>query len=454
MATFTMPSLGADMTAGTLLEWRVNPGDAVHRGDIMAVVDTDKSAIEVESFSDGVVQDIVVQPGQKVPVGTVLATLAASDGAGATDATTPAAVGPVTGAPVAAPGPASPTDGVRHASPVVRHVAGERGLDLAKIHGTGPGGAITRSDIEHVTPTPPAVQGRRARRRASPLARRMAAAAGLDIAAIPGTGRDGTVKADDVRRARVAAVTATPHAAEQAPRAASPQPTTSSTAAADHRHSMRQAIARLMTRSNAEIPHYFLTTTFDMTAAIDWLRERNADLPVPSRLLPAALLLKATALAATNVDGINGEWRDEHYQRASSVNLGVVTSVRGGGLMVPVISDAETLPLPELMAGLRAAVERVRFGHLRASELTGATLTVTNLGDLGVESVYGVIFPPQVALVGFGAVMERPWAVDGLLGVRPIITATLAADHRASDGAVGARFLARIGRLMQKPGEL
>ena len=122
--------------------------------------------------------------------------------------------------------------------------------------------------------------------------------------------------------------------------------------------------------------------------------------------------------------------------------------------MVPVISDAETLPLPELMAGLRAAVERVRFGHLRASELTGATLTVTNLGDLGVESVYGVIFPPQVALVGFGAVMERPWAVDGLLGVRPIITATLAADHRASDGAVGARFLARIGRLMQKPGEL
>jgi pyruvate dehydrogenase E2 component (dihydrolipoamide acetyltransferase) len=122
--------------------------------------------------------------------------------------------------------------------------------------------------------------------------------------------------------------------------------------------------------------------------------------------------------------------------------------------MVPVIPDAETLPLPDLMASLRAAVERVRFGRLLASDLTGATITVTNLGEQGVESVYGVVFTPQVALVGFGAVVDRPWAVDGLLGVRPVITATLAADHRASDGAVGARFLARVGRLMQKPGEL
>jgi pyruvate dehydrogenase E2 component (dihydrolipoamide acetyltransferase) len=122
--------------------------------------------------------------------------------------------------------------------------------------------------------------------------------------------------------------------------------------------------------------------------------------------------------------------------------------------MVPIIPNAETLALPELMAKLRGAVERVRFGRLLASELAGATITVTNLGEHGVESVYGVVFPPQVALVGFGAVVERPWAVDGLLGVRPVVTATLAADHRASDGAVGARFLARIGRLMQKPGEL
>jgi pyruvate dehydrogenase E2 component (dihydrolipoamide acetyltransferase) len=450
-----MPSLGADMEAGTVLEWRVRSGDEVHRGDIMAVVDTEKSEIEVESFSDGVVKDIVVQPGNKVAVGTVLATLSESNGRPAPEPTIPAAaVTPPRDVPATAAAPVPQIDGVPSASPVVRHLATERGLDLTKIHGTGNRGTITRSDIEHVAPTPPVKQPRLARRRVSPLARRLAAAAGVDLDTITGTGLHGAVRGDDVRRAQADADRARLPTAKHAPPTTAQAITTNPIPVADHRDSMRRAIARLMTKSNAQIPHYYLTTTFDMTAAIDWLHQQNEALPVSGRLIPAVLLLRATALAAQDIDGINGEWRDEHFQRASSVNLGVVTSVRGGGLMVPIIPNAETLALPELMAKLRGAVERVRFGRLLASELAGATITVTNLGEHGVESVYGVVFPPQVALVGFGAVVERPWAVDGLLGVRPVVTATLAADHRASDGAVGARFLARIGRLMQKPGEL
>jgi pyruvate dehydrogenase E2 component (dihydrolipoamide acetyltransferase) len=460
MPTFTMPSLGADMEAGTVLEWRVKSGDAVHRGDIMAVVDTEKSEIEVETFNDGVVEDIVVEPGQKVAVGAVLATLTEPDDVPAEGTAHPATPAtPPRNVPTAAHPPAPAIDGVPSASPVVRHLAAERGLDLAIVHGTGAGGAITRSDIEHLAPTPSAKGTRITRRRVSPLARRLAATAGLDVDTITGTGLHGTVRADDVRRAQADATTARPPTARPpkarpAPPATAQQRSAEAIPAVDHRDSMRRAIARLMTKANEQIPHYYLTTTFDMTAAMCWLHQQNEGLSVNSRLIPAALLLKATALAAKDTPGINGEWCDEHFRRASSVNLGVVTSIRGGGLMVPVIPDAETLPLPDLMASLRAAVERVRFGRLLASDLTGATITVTNLGEQGVESVYGVVFPPQVALVGFGAVVDRPWAVDGLLGVRPVITATLAADHRASDGAVGARFLARVGRLMQKPGEL
>lgn len=217
---------------------------------------------------------------------------------------------------------------------------------------------------------------------------------------------------------------------------------------------MRQAIGRLMARSKREIPHYYLSTTVDLSAALAWMRERNRELPVPDRLLPAALLLRATALAARAVPDLNGWWVDDGFVPGETVDLGVAVSLRGGGLVTPAVHDAAGLTTVELMARLKDLALRGRTGRLRSSELTGATITVTNLGDQGVESVTGVIFPPQVALVGFGKVVERPWAVDGLLGVRPVVTMTLAADHRASDGYTGARFLDTAARLLQRPEEL
>jgi pyruvate dehydrogenase E2 component (dihydrolipoamide acetyltransferase) len=217
---------------------------------------------------------------------------------------------------------------------------------------------------------------------------------------------------------------------------------------------MRQSIAALMTTSNREIPHYHLTATIDLHACREWVHARNRELPVEERLVPSALMLLATARAARAVPELNGHWLEGAFRPADTVDLGLILSLRRGGLLVPVVHDADTLTVGRMMATMRELTSRARAGRLRGSDLAPPSLTVSNLGDQGVESVHGVIYPPQVALVGFGAVSERPWAVDGLLGVRPLVTATLAGDHRATDGATGARFLRHLDRLLQRPEEL
>jgi pyruvate dehydrogenase E2 component (dihydrolipoamide acetyltransferase) len=418
MAEFRMPSLGADMDAGTLLEWLVHPGDTVHKGDAVAVVDTSKAAIEVECFTSGVVEQLLVEPGTSVPVGAVLATIAAAE----------AEPAPTVPAPVAPVPPAGRAEPVLAGSPLIRRLARERHVDLATVHGTGPGGRITHADVERSTAPPPAAPGRV---KASPLARRLAAELGVDLAGLTGTGRDGAISADDIRRASRAG-----------------------TAETTRRENLRATIAALMARSKREIPHYYLTETIDLGTAMAWLHERNRSLPVPKRLVPAVLLLKAAARAAATVRELNGFWRDDRFVPASHVHLGVAISLRGGGLVAPAIHDADQRDLPDLMAALRNLVARTRAGRLRGAEMSDPTITVSNLGDQGVESILGVIYPPQVALVGFGRVVDRPWAVAGLLGVRPTVTVSLAADHRATDGATGARYLQAIVQLLQTPEEL
>jgi pyruvate dehydrogenase E2 component (dihydrolipoamide acetyltransferase) len=266
---------------------------------------------------------------------------------------------------------------------------------------------------------------------------------------VTGTGRDGAVTADDVRRANATDATS---AAPAAPAPVTPAP--AAAPATDRAEAMRHAIAVLMARSKREVPHYYLSTTIDLGRAMTRVGELNADRPLAQRLVPAALLLKATAAAVRKVPQLNGYWVDDAFAPADQVNLGVAVALRGGGLIAPAIPDADRLDLDALMAALRDLVTRARSGRLRQSEMTNGTLTVTNLGDRGVESVFGVIYPPQVALVGFGRVVERPWAVDGLLGVRPVVTATLSADHRATDGHLGGLFLSAVDELLQKPEDL
>ena len=214
---------------------------------------------------------------------------------------------------------------------------------------------------------------------------------------------------------------------------------------------MRAAIAAAMTRANREIPHYHLTHTLDMKATLDFLEVKNRDTPIGERVLPAALLLKATALALTKFPGLNGTWTNGAFVPADGIHLGVAIHLRTGGLVIPALHHVDRMSLAEVMAALKDLVARARAGRLRSSELTDGTFTVTNLGDQGVEGVMGVIYPPQVALLGFGGIHDRPWAVDGMLAVRPVLQMTLSADHRASDGHVGSRFLNRLERLLGHP---
>lgn len=455
MADFLMPSLGADMAHGKIVEWLVKPGDYVRRGDLVAVVDTDKTVMDVESFQEGVVAELLVDLGETVPVGTPLARITQTPAEVGAEAPPPRAVAAKAATPMEAP----------QFAPPVRHLAHRLGVDTARIHGTGKGGAITRADVEHAVASRPSA----GRVRSSPRARRLAAELGVELSTVSGTGPEGTVTVTDVQHAAAsppAPRRPEPGRSEAAPEAptkdpASGVPTAGTaalekpSAARDRVASLRRSIGVLMSRSKKTIPHYYLSTTLDLRAAVDWMQSVNAKRPVASRLVPSALLLKAAALAAREVPEVNGFYDDDAgFRPSASVHLGVAVALRQGGLVAPAIHDADTLPVDVLMEQLRDLVSRARAGRLQRAEMADPTITVTNLGDLGVESVFGVIYPPQVAMVGFGRVLEQPWAHNGLLGVRPAVVATLSADHRVSDGLRGGRYLARIDELLQKPEEL
>jgi len=394
MGEFRMPSLGSDMEWGIVVDWRVRPGDAVKRGDVVALVETEKGVIEVEIFESGVVESIEVEPGQKVPVGTTLARIRSD--------------GEVKETPMA-------PETVQIKEPVEKL-------------------AVRKPATSPQAPSP-------SRPRISPLARKRAAELGVDIGTLTGTGAEGAITVDDVERA----ATKTEPAVE--PKSVLPPK-------GEEQAAMRRVIAAAMSRSKREIPHYYLAHTVDMSRVLDWLAAENAQRPVTKRLLYSVLLLRAVALAVREVPEMNGFWIDGAFKRSAVIHIGVAVSLRQGGLVNPAIHDVDKIGLDELMERMLDLVNRARTGRLRSSEIADGTITVTNLGEQGVEAVYGVIYPPQVALVGCGKIVTRPWAVDGMLGVRPTIQISLAADHRVSDGHRGGRFLTAIDRLLQEPEKL
>ena len=384
MMEFRMPSLGADMEAGTLVQWLKQPGDALSKGDIIAVVDTDKGAIDIEVFHDGILDRALVSPGEKVPVGTPLATIRSTgEPAGAAPETPPAAAAPTP--PVLPPQPA-PAPHERRASPAARKAAEELHVDIASVDGTGPAGAITRDDVE-----------RAARRRRH--------------------GREGREKKEG-------------------------------------REGMRVAIAAAMSRSKREIPHLYLSTTIDMTKPLAWLTAENEKRSVEHRLLPIVLLVKALAHAVRDVPEMKGFWRDDTFRPADRVHVGCAIALRGGGLVAPAIHDIDRKSLDEVMTALTDLVARARGGTLRSSELSDPTITVTNLGDLGVEMAFAIIYPPQVAIVAFGRVVQRAWVSDGRVEPRSVMTVSVSADHRVVDGRQAGQFLAAIDRWLQTPEQI
>ncbi|MEE6166007.1 MULTISPECIES: dihydrolipoamide acetyltransferase family protein [unclassified Mycolicibacterium] len=376
MIEFKMPALGSDMDEGTLTEWLVKPGDAIARGQVVAVVETTKAAVEVECWQSGTVHELLVPVGETIQAGTPLATLLAAGESAPTEL--PAVPAETT----ATPQPARR----RWISPAARRVAASLGVDLGGVTGTGPQGAVTIADVEHA--------------------------------------------------------------------AAESTKTPSHTATTDRAAQMRRSIAAAMSRSKHEIPHYYLSEEIPMETALTWLADYNSRRPIAERVLPAVLLVKSVGLAARRYGEFNGFWQNDEFQAGSGSHVGIAISLRGGGLVAPAIHDVADKKIDELMRDLTDLVARARAGSLRSSEVSDPTITVTNLGDQGVDSVFGVIYPPQVALVGFGRPAQRVRVVDGGIRVMTTVNATLSADHRASDGHRGALFLAAISEQLQLPDEL
>lgn len=388
MTDFVLPSLGADMEGATLVAWHTKPGDSVKRGDVVATVETAKGIIDIEIFADGVIDALLATPGDELPVG---ATIARYRKAGE----------PELGAALEAPQPDSEERaGEPAAQPPITQIAA---TSIAPQHGE--------------------------RTLASPAARRRAKELGIELTAIT-SHSGGAITLEDVERAAVLAKTQRRSAPAK---------------------DMRTLIAEAMSRSKREIPHYYLATTIDMRNASSWLEAHNRASPVTDRLLYGALLLKAVARALERHPELNGFWHEGRFEAAKAINIGTAVRLRQGGLVAPALPAANEQPLVELMRALQDVVQRARSGALRATELSSATVTVSSLGEGSVETVYPIIHPPQVAIVGFGALVVRPWVVGGAIVAAPVINATLSADHRVSDGHRGSAFLRAVADWLQRP---
>ena len=388
-AEFRMPSLGADMESAVLTEWLKRPGEHIRHGEPLATVETTKGLIDIESYDDGQVLEELVPPGTKVPVGALLARLE------------------VEGASRAPPSPPPSPPTARPPEPTAA-AAGLPAPSLPEARTAGAAAAHTRI---------------------SPAARRRAHELGVSIEDLARSAAGEIVHIEDVEKL-AARKPATP---------------------ADARSAMRATIGAAMARAKREIPHYYLGHSLDFKPARDWLTRHNESVPVKDRLIEAVLVTKAVALAASRIEGFNGYFRDDRFEPSSNVHAGAAIAVRGGGLVAPALLDAHRKDLTTLMRDFSDVVTRVRAGHLRSGEFSTATITVTSLGADGVDVLYPIINPPQVAIVGAGAIREQPWVHEGQLVVRPILTLALAADHRVTDGRVGARFLRAIADLLAHP---
>lgn len=414
MTQFLMPSLGSDMEAGKLVEQSIAAGAEFHRGDVIGAVETQKGVIEVEVFEDGVLDHWLVDIGTTVPVGMPLVELRSSGD----------------------PTPEIPPEKDLPPAPIPPEIPSEpEPVSIPPDYPPEP-------EPEPVPdPAPPEFSQKQAsgetlnRAQITPAARRLACELGIDLAELP------QPPGQIIRRQDI--LTLQDHENAR-PDASPPDP------AAD----MRRAIAAAMTRSKQEIPHYYLSHQLDLTTADAFLTAQNAGRAPQDRLLMGAVYARAIARALVKYPEFNGHFGPDGFRAATQVNLGFAIHIRSGGLVAPALFDVANKNLDEVMHALGDLVTRVRAGRFRARELSDATLTLTSLGDRGVDQVVGVIYPPQVAIIGIGTPRLLPSVQDGNITARLSTTLTLAADHRVSDGHRGALFLRAIDNNLQEPDAL
>ncbi|MCY2685877.1 dihydrolipoamide acetyltransferase family protein [Salinimicrobium sp. TH3] len=442
MTDFKMPSLGADMEAGTLVEWRKKPGDLLQPGDIIAEVDTQKGLIEIEVFEGGILDKYLIEVGDKVPVGTPMASLRPEGTTGVPAKEVKEQVHPIQ--EKEKPEEAQATE---HSEKV--NIPSKEKLSEEKSFKDKP---------SEETSSEEKLSEEKHRIKISPLARTIAEKNRLDLSGITGTGEGGAIIKADVEKAMAAKKeekheeTLEKKIEEQVPeRPVKEQKTTEPAAAGiSPQESIRKAVAAAMSLSNREIPHYYLEKRIDMLKALTWLKETNQQREISARLMPAVLFIKAVAKAIDSAPALNAVW-ENGLQLKNEINIGFVVSLRSGGILVPAIKNADLKSTDEIMISLNDIIPRARAMRLRSSELSESTITLTSLGENGADKVFGVIYPPQVAIVGFGSIIDEPVVQKGMLAFRPVVHVTLAGDHRATDGLTGSRFLEALNNHLQNP---
>jgi pyruvate dehydrogenase E2 component (dihydrolipoamide acetyltransferase) len=389
-----MPALGFDMTEGLLARWLKNEGDSVDKGQAIAEIETEKATVEIEAAAAGILARIIVHAGQTVPVGTVIGVIAeAGEEVAAVSTPTPApptptAPPPSTPAPETGKGVAPSVVRVK-ASPVARKMAEEAGLDLSRIKGTGPGGRVVERDIQAAIAAGPA--------QAPP-----------GVPAVP------------------------------APGATVPL------------NRMRKTIARRMTESKATAPHFYVTVEINMDDAMRMREQLNSLAPEAERISVNDLIVAAAARTLTRFPALNASYREDNLEMHSQVNIGIAVALEDG-LIPPVLRDADKKTLKGIAAESRALTERARANKLRSDDLGGGTFTVSNLGTFDVDEFIAIINPPEAAILAVGAVTRRPVAAAGEIRISSIMKTTLSVDHRVSDGAQAGRFMQEFRKLLENP---
>nr|WP_310531633.1 2-oxo acid dehydrogenase subunit E2 [Novosphingobium sp.] len=466
-----MPALSPTMEEGKLARWLVKVGDTVSSGDIMAEIETDKATMEFEAVDEGTILSIDVAEGTEgVKVGTVIAQLGAEG-----EAAAPVAAAPVAEAPAAAPAPvAAPAAPAVLISPKAKKLAEEWGLDISAIKGTGPNGRIVQSDVEGAkgsapkvasaaSPAPAApaapVATSGARVIASPLAKRIAADRGVDLAGIKGSGPNGRIVRADVENAPVG-VAAPASAAPAAASVPTVDMAAETRALLDDRipHSveklsgMRKTIARRLAQSMAEAPHIYLTVDVQLDKLLRLRGELNAVLEKDGvKLSVNDMLVKALGKALVAVPECNVTFAGNEMIRYSRADISVAVSIPGG-LITPIVQDASGRSLASIATAMKDLGARAKEGKLQPGEYQGGTASISNMGMMGIKHFTAVINPPQSTILAVGAGEKRPWVMpDGSLGVANVMTVTGSFDHRAVDGADGARLMSAFRELVESP---
>jgi pyruvate dehydrogenase E2 component (dihydrolipoamide acetyltransferase) len=469
-----MPALSPTMEEGKLARWLVKVGDTVNSGDIMAEIETDKATMEFEAVDEGTIVSIDVAEGSEgVKVGTVIAQLSGEGEVATPAAAAPAAPKAAEPSPVVADAPAQ-ADGPL-VSPKAKKQAAEWGIDLSKVTGTGPGGRIIQADVEGArgnsammlnagpapaaaTAAPAPVASSDTRVVASPLAKRLAADKGVDLATVTGTGPNGRIVRADVEKHQpgAAAHAAAAAAASAAPVAMAPETRVLLDDRIPHTveslSGMRKTIARRLTESMQQAPHIYLTVDVQLDKLLKLRGELNEVLEAEGvKLSVNDMLVKALGKALIAVPECNVTFAGNELIRYSRADVSVAVSIPGG-LITPIVQDANGRSLASIATAMKDLGARAKTGKLQPGEYQGGTASISNMGMMGIKHFTAVINPPQSTILAIGAGEKRPWVMpDGSLGVANVMTVTGSFDHRAIDGADGARLMAAFRGFVEKP---